>query len=144
MMLACNRQGVNETSGSTCFANDQMAASGQVMRSAILVMVLSRKIRPLFVLGGFVVVALYGAFLAACVVLLYRMGFQKEVLSGGHQLPQKDFGLFWCAGNGLTEQLAHRFGFHVSAAYRQICQNDILTANAPVAEAWPYPPTMGF
>ena len=72
------------------------------------------------------------------------MRFQQEVLVGSHQLPQKDFGLFWCAGNGLADQLAGRFHFAFSDAYRQTCQNNILSASSPVSQAWPYPPTMGF
>ncbi len=99
--------------------------------------------RVLFVLGAALVVFLYIAFLMAHVALLYDMRFQQEVLVGSHQLPQKDFGLFWCAGNSLAREVAARFHFEMSEAYRQTCQNDILSNNSPVAQAWPYPPTMG-
>lgn len=102
------------------------------------------RIRILFILGTSLVLFLYVAFLAAHIALLYEMRFQQEVLVGAHQLPQRDFGLFWCAGNGLVDQLAVRFHFAFSEAYRQTCQNNILSASAPMAQAWPYPPTMGF
>ena len=113
------------------------------MQSSLSVPASPARIRVLFVLGAALVVFLYVAFVAAHIVFLYRMGSQQEVLAGSHQLPQKDFGLFWCAGNGLLSQVAARFHFTVSEAYRQICQNDILSQNSPVEQAWPYPPTMG-
>jgi alpha-1,2-mannosyltransferase len=101
-------------------------------------------IRILTMCGTFLVLFLYTVFLISSILLLYNMRFKQEILIGSHQLPQNDFGLFWCAGNSLADQLALRFQFTFSEIYRQTCQNDILSARSPIDQAWPYPPTMGF
>lgn len=141
-MLCCNRQGGGFTSGGLISkmplwqAQDMQASSSAAGATA--------QVRFSFVLAAALVVGLYLAFLAAHLVLLYQMHGQTEVLRGEHQLPQKDFGLFWCAGNGLISQLAQSFHFHFSQSFRQVCQNDILSPQSPIDQAWPYPPTMGF
>ncbi|HTQ69916.1 MAG TPA: glycosyltransferase family 87 protein [Acidocella sp.] len=99
--------------------------------------------RVLFIFLASFVTLIYGFYAAANIDLLWMNRHDTELLTATRQLPQADFGLFWCAGNGLAEQAEHRFGVEFPEAFRNICQTDILAANAPVFLAWPYPPTMG-
>ena len=94
-----------------------------------------------------VVVLLFGYFMFArgSVDLLLGMRGEPQTLTAVQQLPQTDFGLFWCAGKGLMAKAAQHLGLAgPDPAYQQICQLDILAADAQPASAWPYPPPAGF
>jgi Glycosyltransferase family 87 len=98
-----------------------------------------------FILTTAMLILFYGVFAGSSVRLLRVMHAGPETLTAQHELPQSDFGLFWCAGKGLAAKAAVRFGLGGPApAYKQICQLDILADNAPQALAWPYPPPAGF
>jgi hypothetical protein len=97
------------------------------------------------ILATTIIGALYVLYAASAISLLVAMRQAPEVLTAAHELPQSDFGLFWCAGHGLLAQAAARFGLASGApAYLHICQVNILADSAPIKLAWPYPPPMGF
>ena len=103
--------------------------------------------RPRFalILTMAVLALCYAVFALSTVHLMRAMRGAPEVLTAAHELPQSDFGLFWCAGHGLADQAAARLGLpEPDAAYRGICRIDILADGAPRRLAWPYPPPMGF
>lgn len=86
----------------------------------------------------------YPLFAASNMHLMFTMRHGPEALTAEHELPESDFGLFWCAGKGLAAKAAQRLGLSgPDAGYRQICQLDILADDAPQALAWPYPPPVG-
>ena len=81
----------------------------------------------------------------AHLMLAARAVPHAQVMTATQELPQSDFGLFWCAGKGLAAKAAARFGLAgPDAAYQNICQINILADDAPRRLAWPYPPPMGF
>jgi len=88
---------------------------------------------------------IYFLYLMSVVNLMIAMRAGPPTLTATHELPQSDFGLFWCAGKGLFAQAAERFGLALNVpAAAQTCQINILSNSAPTALAWPYPPPMGF
>lgn len=87
----------------------------------------------------------YFVYLMSVVNLMIAMRVGPPTLTATHELPQSDFGLFWCAGKGLFAQAAARFGLALNVpTAAQTCQINILSNAAPTALAWPYPPPMGF
>jgi Glycosyltransferase family 87 len=89
--------------------------------------------------------AFYVVYLLSAVSLMSAMRAGPPTLTVAHELPQSDFGLFWCAGHGLFAQAAERFGMALAGpAGTTTCQVNLLSRAAPIALAWPYPPPMGF
>ncbi len=140
-MRVCNRLGVSDTSGGLRGAGE--GGNVSLMPDSKQPSATIKRPRVLFILLASLVTLAYGIYAAANIDLLWMNRHEAELLTATRQLPQADFGLFWCAGNGLAERAAHLFGAAVPETYRNICQTDILAADAPVVLAWPYPPTMG-
>src|SRR6516165_1314537 len=108
---------------------------------------MSSPARPRYslVLAAALLLLFYPIFAASNARLMLAMHNGPETLIAAHELPQSDFGLFWCAGKGLAAKAAQRFGLiGPDPAYQQICQLDVLANDAPQALAWPYPPPAGF
>lgn len=101
--------------------------------------------RAAFIFTTALLGAIYLIYLLSVVSVMHAMRAGPLTLTATHELPQSDFGLFWCAGKELLAQAADRFGIVFGAlTAAQTCQVDILSNSAPVALAWPYPPPMGF
>ncbi|MDD2704539.1 MAG: glycosyltransferase family 87 protein [Acidocella sp.] len=89
---------------------------------------------------------LYVIYLISTINLMIAMRAGPPTLTLAHELPQSDFGLFWCAGKGLFAQAVARFGIEApgTQVFLRTCQVNILSGAAPAALAWPYPPLAGF
>lgn len=101
--------------------------------------------RTAFIFTTALLGTIYLIYLLSVASLMHAMRTGPSTLTATHELPQSDFGLFWCAGKELLAQATDRFGIVLrTPAAAQTCQVDILSSSAPMALAWPYPPPMGF